>query len=408
MKRTNCRWVVCAGLLLTCGVAQAAWNGINYQGRLLEGGAPFSGATNFHFSVYTQLVGGAYAYDETDVGVTVVDGLYTTVIGDNPSGLGPLTLKQTLALTTPLYLQIAVGATVLTPREQLNAVPYAMDADTLDGVDSYGFLSTSGGLAMNTTAGPVLTVSQGGSTTNSHGILAGTSSSGHGAAGVYGVAAGFASGLPLEAEVGVRGESATGVGVAGLALQDVGVYGVSSNAQGMLGISFNSYGLHAASLRTNAIYAEGSIKADKLVYRYPRTNYYVVGCTEFQTRGLEEFDNAAGMYLLDGLGTIYAPIHLPHGATIIQFDARVYDSVTTTGQVVTLSREAAFGGSASDMAQVVSSGSAGWQLLTDTSISDAVVDNSNYFYYAWNYNRSWSSSNKWYAARIVYTVDEAP
>ncbi len=388
--------------------AGAAWTGINYQGRLLVDSAPYTGFTNVQFLVYTQLVGGTAVYIEEGDDVTVVDGLYTTVLGDKPSGLSPLSLEATLALAQRLYLEIAVGATVLSPREQLNAVPYAMDADTLDHMDSSQFLTALGGTMANTTLAPVLEVTQGGAGTNSHGIKGFTASSGNGAAGVFGMAVGPAIGIPLEGETGVRGESSTGAGVAGLSLQDAGVYAMSSNGPGVVALSLNGYGLHAASLRTNAIYAEGSIKADKLVYTRPRTNYYTVGSHEFHIRGLLEYENDTGMYLLGGVGLVYAPVHLPHGATVVRFDARVYDSCTTTGLVVTLSRFPAFGGTSADLAQVVSSGSSGWQTLTDTSIANAVVDNSNYFYTASSFNQSWASTNKWYAARIVYTVDEAP
>lgn len=408
MKRCLCLLMAIACWTATGGSAEAAWTGINYQGRLLVGGAPFTGPTNVQFLVYTQLVGGTAVYVELGDAIAAVDGLYTAVMGDNPSPATPMALQEALGLTVPLYLEISVGKTVLSPREQLNAVPYAMDADLLDNMDSSRFLTQSGGGMLNTTTYPVLEVVQGGSGSASHAIRGITLSTANKAAGVVGMAGTPTTGLPVENEIGVLGESSNGVGVAGLSVQDAGVYGMSSNAPGVMALSFNGYGLHAASQKTNAIYAEGSVKADKLVYTRPRTNYYTVGSPEFHTRGLEEFDSALGMYLLDGTGTIYAPIHLPHGATVVQFDARVYDSVATTGLVVTLSREAAFGGSNSDMAQVVSSGSGGWQMLTDTSIADAVVDNSNYFYFASSFNRSWSSTNKWYAARIIYTVNEAP
>jgi len=336
-----------------------------------------------------------------------VDGLYTAVIGEKESAFSPLTLKETLALSSPLYLQVTVGATTLSPREQLNAVPYAMDADTLDNLDSTQFITTSGGIITNAFNATVLTVLQSGSGSSSHAVQGVTLSSSSGAAGVYGIAVAPATGLPMEGEMGVRGESSTGAGVAGFSLEDVGVFGMSSNGVGIMGASFNSYGLHAVSLTTNAIYAEGSIKAEKLVYSSPRTSYYSVGAREFHTRGLEDFDNVMGMYLYDGVGTIYAPVHLPHGATIIDFAAQVYDSVATTGLVITLKRDA-ISGSGSDLAEVASSGSSGWQTINDTTISDAVVDNSNYFYYASSFSYVWASTNKWRAITITYTIDEAP
>lgn len=383
MNRTIRLLFVCACLTASGRFAEAAWNGINYQGRLLVGGEPFTGTTNLTFQIYTQLVGGVAVYAELADAVTAVDGLYTSVLGNDPSGGSAMTLPDTLALPESLYLQVWVGNTALAPRELLNAVPYALDADTLDNLDSAQFLTALGGTMSNATAAPVLAVYQGGATTNAHAIRGFTSSSAAGAAGVYGMAIAPAAGIPVEGEVGVRGESSTGAGVAGLSLQDVGVYGMSSNGVGVTALSFNDYGLHAASLRTNAIYAEGSIKADKLVYARPRTNYCSVGSHEFHSRGNEPFENSFGAYLDDGSGLLYAPIHLPHGATVVRFDACIADSVTTTGLVVKLTRYSVSAGDTGvEMAQVASSGSGGWQTVSDTTVSNSVVDSSNYFYTA--------------------------
>ena len=409
MKRCLCLLMALACWTATGRFAEAAWTGVNYQGRLLVGGAPYTGPTNVQFLVYTQLVGGVAVYVELADAVTAVDGLYTTVMGDNPSPSSPMWLQEALGLAVPLYLEISVGKTALAPREQLNAVPYAMDADTLDNLDSSRFLTQFGGTMANTTLAPVLEVSQSGAGTNSHAIKGFTSSSAAGAAGVYGMAGAPAIGIPLEGEAGVRGESSTGAGVAGLSVQDVGVYAMSSNAPGVLALSFNNYGLHAASAKTNAIYAEGSIKADRLVYTRPRTNYYTVGTHEFRTRGNVDMDNDSGIYLFSNPGTVYAPIHLPHGATVVRFDARVNDAHPTQNLEIILQRFAALGsGSSLEMGRVSSSGSGGWQNLSDTSISNAVVDNGNYFYTAHCWSMYWSETNKWYSLRVTYTVDEAP
>ena len=404
------RLLVAATCLATiCRVAEAGWTGVNYQGRLLVGGAPYTGPTNMYFQIYTQLVGGVAIYVEMADAIAVVDGLYTTVMGDNPSPSTPMALQEALGVAAPLYLEISIGKTVLSPREQLNAVPYALNADLLDNLDSSRFLTQFGGTMANTTAAPVLEVSQGGATTNSHAIKGFTASSGAGAAGVFGMAVGPASGIPLEGEAGVRGDSSTGAGVAGLSLQDAGVYGMSSNAMGMLALSLNSYGLQAESLMTNAIYAKGSIKADRLVYAHPRTNFYSVGSHEFHAGGNDVFANTFGAYLTAGVGTLFAPIHLPQGATVIRFDCCIADSVVSTGLVVTLTRYSVSAGDTGvDMAQVASSGSGGWQTVSDTTVSNSVVDNSNYFYSAKCYSGAWSSTNKWYTARVTYTVNEAP
>ena len=98
-----------------------------YQGRLLDNDALVSGNLNFSFKLYSAPTGGAALYEDAAT-VTVVDGLYSTMIGDDTSSGGDLST----ALNNPaVYLEITVGGETLTPRERIVSVPYAMNDNGL-------------------------------------------------------------------------------------------------------------------------------------------------------------------------------------------------------------------------------------------------------------------------------------
>ena len=98
-----------------------------YQGRLLDNDALVSGNLNFSFKLYSAPTGGAALYEDAAT-VTVVDGLYSTMIGDDTSSGGDLSA----ALKNPaVYLEIEVDGETLTPRERIVSVPYAMNDNGL-------------------------------------------------------------------------------------------------------------------------------------------------------------------------------------------------------------------------------------------------------------------------------------
>lgn len=122
---------VCLGLIL-CGFAGGVLAQppalIHYQGRLVEGGSLVNGTVGLTLRLYNDPAAGALLLTDSNQ-VTVVDGLYNTVIGDTLSG-GSLAL----ALTNPaVYLEAEVNGTVLSPRERLMSVGYAAHAWGLSG-----------------------------------------------------------------------------------------------------------------------------------------------------------------------------------------------------------------------------------------------------------------------------------
>lgn len=123
------RQQILAGVLLAMGCwmsssdAQVPYQ-FNYQGKLLNGTNLVNASTTMVFRLYNLSAGGSALYVETQT-VTVVDGLYSTRVGESPN-FGSLAAAST---NQPLYLELQVGAMTLTPREQVVAVMYAIKAD---------------------------------------------------------------------------------------------------------------------------------------------------------------------------------------------------------------------------------------------------------------------------------------
>lgn len=138
---------------------------LNYQGHLREpDGTLTTGAFNITANIYAIATGGSPLYTTTLPGVTVRDGLFNIVLGDNPS------LPESVFASAPLYIGISLnGEAELIPRQRLHAVPWAFQASTLinnavaqtvQGLTSNGSVTVNGNTAMNgdATIGGDLTV----------------------------------------------------------------------------------------------------------------------------------------------------------------------------------------------------------------------------------------------------------
>ena len=95
----------------------------SYQGRLLEEGTLVDGEVNMTFRLFNDPTSGSLLFESSNL-VTVVDGLYTTRIGDNVA-FGTLDTALNAAET---WLEVEVEEEVLSPRERLLSVPYALRA----------------------------------------------------------------------------------------------------------------------------------------------------------------------------------------------------------------------------------------------------------------------------------------
>lgn len=91
-----------------------------YQGKLVQGTNLVNGAVAMKLRIYTNDVGGAFIYEESNT-VVVVDGYYSFLVGKQPN-YGQL--KKALKHPNP-QIEIEVDGEVLHPRDPFNPPPFA-------------------------------------------------------------------------------------------------------------------------------------------------------------------------------------------------------------------------------------------------------------------------------------------
>ena len=96
---------------------------MNYQGSLKDAGgsAITSPGLSMTFALYDSLTGGNNLWEETINDVKVTNGIYSVILGQKNA-------LSTLAFDTTYYLELRVGNEILTPRQPLTSVPYALNA----------------------------------------------------------------------------------------------------------------------------------------------------------------------------------------------------------------------------------------------------------------------------------------
>src|SRR3989344_658856 len=123
-------------------------NVIPYQGRLLNAnGVPDASASrDFQFRLYDSLAAGTCLWSnddsscasDADLAVTLTDGLFSENLGDTGAGYAAIP-DSVFADDASVFLEVEVEGEVLSPRKQIGAAAYALNADTLDGMDSTEF-----------------------------------------------------------------------------------------------------------------------------------------------------------------------------------------------------------------------------------------------------------------------------
>ena len=108
-------------LLVSISIAQIPAQ-INYQGRLLDGTNLVSSDVGMVLSLYNAPGSGTMVFEDSNT-VSVVDGLYSTYIGDNRTAVSG-TLSDALT-NDQLYVQVQVNGVNLTPRERITSVCFA-------------------------------------------------------------------------------------------------------------------------------------------------------------------------------------------------------------------------------------------------------------------------------------------
>jgi len=132
MKRIRCTFIFAFIVsLLVMGpsvtMLQAAPpNLVNYQGNLTDtGGTPADGDFPMTFRIFDAATSGLLLYEETQT-VTVTNGIYNVLIGAGTVTVG--SFDPALFSAAQRWLEVKVGTEVLTPRQRIVSVAYALQA----------------------------------------------------------------------------------------------------------------------------------------------------------------------------------------------------------------------------------------------------------------------------------------
>ena len=259
-------------------VQAALTSAFTYQGNLKKNGQPANMSCAFQFSLWDSLTDGAQKGSTVPVNnVQVSNGLFTVDLDFGNQFTGDARWLQTA-------VQCAgdAGFTTLTPRQPLNAVPYAIGL--LPGAQVVGSSAGTAGIlrATNSGQGAALVGLATSATGTTYGVL-GNAFSANGYA-VWGYAEGGATavrGASASSGPGVSGSSATGWGVVGQSTSSTGVVGLSGgqyaagvygentglgfgvqgkapNSAGVVGESTNWFGVYGKSTKQVGVWGEST------------------------------------------------------------------------------------------------------------------------------------------------------
>lgn len=112
-------------------VAQTTPHVISYQGLLADGsGNLINGSRNLTITVYAADAGGTSLWQEVHADVDFDAGAFNIMLGSATA------MPDDLFDTPDRWLEMTVNGTTLSPRQQFASVPYALNADKIDGLDA--------------------------------------------------------------------------------------------------------------------------------------------------------------------------------------------------------------------------------------------------------------------------------
>ena len=119
------------GVVVVLVCAMVAWaevpHQMNYQGHLTDAdGHPITATLEMTFRVWNQSGGGTELWHETHASVQVKDGSFSVLLGS----VEPL--PESVFTGVPRWLQTEIGTQVLSPRNQIASVAYALRAGAAD------------------------------------------------------------------------------------------------------------------------------------------------------------------------------------------------------------------------------------------------------------------------------------
>jgi hypothetical protein len=298
MRLRKCLLACCLSLA-TAAIADPLGSAFNYEGQLTFNGSPANGDFDFEFALFTAATGGTAVDTITLTGQTVNAGLINATLDytDVPF--------NGQAVWIEVHVRGSGGGsyTTLSPRQPINATPYALfalagnkgptgptgptgpqgPAGATGSPGQPGATGTMGAQGATGATGPAGTVTLPFSGTGSDpnaAISVTNSGTGNGVVGLttnaasgvyggspngsgYGVAgrAGSGSGIGAPTHTGVLGDSDTGYGMLGLSNHNDGVHGHTSFSgsgayAGVAGIGDGgNFGVYATSGTGSAVYA---------------------------------------------------------------------------------------------------------------------------------------------------------
>jgi len=112
-------------------LAQTTPHLINYQGMLTDDtGNPISGTKTLAFGVFSSGTSSLPLWQENHPGVQVDNGAFSVLLGSISA------VPDTLFDEPERWLEIQVDGVTLSPRQRFASVPYALNADKVDGMDA--------------------------------------------------------------------------------------------------------------------------------------------------------------------------------------------------------------------------------------------------------------------------------
>jgi hypothetical protein len=183
---------------------------------------------------------------------------------------------------------------------------------------------------------------------------------------------------------------------------DILSIGLTGDIESNIGIGTNT--------PTEKLEVDGNINiSGEYKYKNPKIHYYSIGGEQFQPEWNLDYINSGsygGACITSGIGSLIAPVNLPHGANITEFKVFFYNDSAFSGMTVNLKRLSLEGEAYFPLAEVESDPVHGYYNKTDDSIYNSIVDNTRYGYCIDAYSNNWDTfHSRIMGAVITYTLD---